>query len=128
MPLDKTTLERLAAEKGMTVEQLTGGPEWMDRLVQATTPCMLCAHCDTREQSVREYLKSLGITEAGETPGENTIAKDFKWADVIPRLHMLALCRIPERSGAVIVHRAATCSYWTEDRGRIWMPVTRATP
>lgn len=105
-------------------------PEWMDRLVIQQKPCKNCLYADTKRGSVLEHLKAYGITQVtdlhGEPkPGENTLAREFGWGDIVKRLDEIALCRIPEKSGAVLVHVAATCPHWTEDHGRIWLPVTK---
>jgi hypothetical protein len=45
--------------------------------------------------------------------------------EVDAKLDEIALCRIPEKSGAELTTIASTCPHWTVDSGRIWLPVTR---
>ncbi len=126
MGIDPKLAAELAARKGMSVDQITSErPEWMDRLHVEPRPCSACAHCDTRRESVVNFLRTRGISQAGDTPGENTVAREFGWNEIMPKLDLIALCRVPERSGSILVELGSTCPLWAEDRGRIWMPVSR---
>lgn len=126
MALDPKVIIDLARRKGLTVDELLDKrPEWMDRLHVERHPCKKCRHCDARPGSVKAALRTRGISETGERAGENTIAREFKWGNVMPRLHLLALCHIPDRSGSMLVDVRATCSHWAASRGRIWAPVSQ---
>jgi hypothetical protein len=106
------------------------------KTIKVECSCANCAHGDTRRESVIAYLKARGIsqiTDAHGAPvdGENTIARDFKWGEIVHRLEEIALCRIPEREGGPgceMVMLAFCCLNWAEDKGRIFVPQGTAVP
>lgn len=104
------------------------------KTIQVECSCANCKHADTRRESVIEYLRSRGISQVTDAhgagiPGENTIARDFKWGDIVPALEHIALCRRPELgAGTEMVMLAYCCAGWQEDKGRVFVPVGTAVP
>jgi hypothetical protein len=118
----KQAIQKILAEQGKSTI-LT--PEWTDRLRQEPRPCQNCFYAKTDRRAVRDFLAARGITQVGDDPDENTIAREFKWGPHIVNLDVLCLCTIPEKSGAMLCQVNATCPHWREDTGRIWIPVSR---
>lgn len=119
------------ADKPIKLTQMPGYDEELGlKQIQVDCCCNNCQHSDKRRESVIEYLRARGITQVTDAhgapvPGENTIARDLQWGDMVKRLEDVVLCRIADKSGgpgAELVMKAFCCVRWAEDRGHIVVP------
>ena len=85
-----------------------------------TQPCWLCRHCIVDRPTVMGYLRARGVTQASSgAPGENTLARDFRWGPLMRKLDALCICRRPNVAGTELVHYMNTCSLWELDSDRL---------
>lgn len=99
--------------------------------------CNNCAHAEKRVEQVRDYLRARGYTERTDAhgqsvPGENTIARDMQWGDMVKRFDEVVLCHKADAErgpGTPLVMRAFCCTLWERDQdfGRIVVPMA-STP